>query len=212
MWNKYALIMIGMVALPACSKAEAQKPPEKTDYAGTWDDLPIADDDLQGLEQLLSDKWTYFLFEMDGYNLARDSSLNDDMAAKMSFVFADSFEFNAYLADGSEFGDVQGTYSPASWVEANDAERNFGMAPPNDTLLVPNFEHVLTVQEPGAKMLLSGYHEHTFVGAQLRLLIGETRHVARELIVYEKVDGKWRVTDYEETNFSASEASSPPMP
>jgi len=174
-------------------------------YLGTWDDLPVADNDLQGLQRLLNDKWSYFLYEMDKYNLVRDSATNDAMVEKMQYVFADTFEFNAYLSDGDDFGTTQGSYSPLSWLEVQDVDSwNLVLG----TLLVPSYQHLLTVDEPGERMILEGYHEHAFVSSDIRLLAGESRQLAFETIVFEKidkVDNVWRVTDYEETVWSASE-------
>ena len=111
------------------------------DHAGTYDDIPVDDGDLLTLEQLLSSKWTYFLAQMDHYNWQRDGAKSDEMASKMSYVFADSFVFNAYYADGSEFGSVQGTYSPSSWVASNNASK-LRILHDGSTLIVPNFEHL----------------------------------------------------------------------
>ncbi|MCB9749682.1 MAG: hypothetical protein H6713_06695 [Myxococcales bacterium] len=180
--------------------------------AGTYDDLPVADDDLLRLEQLLTAKWTFFLVEMDLYNQARDSANNEAIIQKLERVFAPQFEFNAYVPGGAPFGDVQGTYSPRSWIEANDAAKIFGRARQHSGLLVPSFRHVLSVARPGERVVLRGYHEHVFIGAEVRLAVGDARHIAQEVIVFEKRDGVWRVTDYEETNWSASELGGPALP
>lgn len=181
-------------------------------YLGTWDDLPINDNDPQALQQLLDDKWTYFLYEMDLYSLERDSSLNDAFVADvMEFVFADEFEFNAYLATGGDFGETQGTYTPLSWLENQDID-SWNQLAEHSTMLVPNYRHVLSIEEPGQRAILRGYHEHLFHGPDLRLAVGDARHMNFETIVFEKQDGVWRVTDYEETIYSASEADAPDEP
>lgn len=191
---------------------EPSTPASAGSYRGTWDDLPIAADDLLGLEQLLRAKWTFFLFQMDAYNRARSRENNEAMSTKMGMVFAERFEFHAYQPDGSEFGDVQGTYSPREWVQANDAEKLFGKVGPLEGLLVPNYDHVLTVEQPGKRVILEGYHEHAFVGAKVRLAVGDARHLAEERIVFEKIDEVWRVTEYQEVNWGVSEMASPKLP
>jgi len=54
-----------------------------TMYVGSYDDLPIDDNDILALKLLLDDKWTFFLYEMDLYSLERDSANNDAMVRQM---------------------------------------------------------------------------------------------------------------------------------
>ncbi len=180
--------------------------PTTSNYAGSHDDLPIADDDIQALQQLLNDKWTYFLYEMDKYNVVRDSSTNDEMAAKMSYTFAEEYEFNAFWSDGSEFGSTQGIYTPLSWLENQNVD-TWNVLHSTSTMLVPNYEHILKVEVPGERVILEGYHEHAFVGTDMRLLYGDARHLAYEYIVFEKIDGVWRMTDYVETVYDVTEVA-----
>ena len=86
----------------------------------------------------------------------------------------------------------------------NDTETLFGKVRPLSRLLVPSYAHVLTVHDPGRRVALDGYHEHAFIGIEVRGAVGATRHVAQETIVFEKVGGIWRVTDYQEVNWNAS--------
>lgn len=197
-------MLIFLLACGTESTDTAAEAPSTSNYAGSHDDLPIADDDIQALQQLLNDKWTFFLYEMDKYNIVRDSTTNDDMAAKMSYTFADEYEFSAYWSDGSEFGDTQGTYTPLSWLEAQDVD-TWNFLHDNSTMLVPSYSHILKVEVPGERVILEGYHEHAFIGEDMRLIYGDARHLAYEYITYEKIDGIWRVTDYVETVHDATE-------
>ena len=88
----------------------------------TFDDLPVADDNLLALQELLNSKWTYFLNEMDKYNQIRDSSYNDIMVEIMKYVWNEEFQFNAYSSDGSGFGTSQGRYTPREWLEVQDVD------------------------------------------------------------------------------------------
>jgi hypothetical protein len=166
------------------------------------DDRPIADDDVAALQDLLTDKWTFFLIAMDRYNLARDSALNDAMVRRLELVFADQFRFRALRANGSAFGTTQGSFTPRSWLEAQRVDEWKKIT---GTLLVPSYHHVLTIEERGKRVVLEGYHEHAFVGADLRFVAGDSRQLALESIVFENHAGQWRVADYIETVWSASE-------
>lgn len=212
MYRLARLLVVAVIPLAVVSCADVAADDHGASYAGTYDDLPIEDDDMLGLEQMLRAKWRFFLYSMDLYNQGRDSGQNEQMIDNLELVFAPEFEFNAYNSDGSEFGDVQGTYTPRTWVEANDVEETFDGVPEMHTLLVPNYDHFLQVNRMGESVTLLGYHEHMFVGEELRLALGDARHLAYETIVFEKVDGVWRVTDYEENIWGVSEVvgTSPP--
>lgn len=179
---------------------------------GSFDDLPVADDDLLRLEALLEAKWSYFLLEMDRYNRARSSAGNAAMAGRLRRVFADRFVWRVIDGEGELFGPAQGELTPEKWVEVNDAERTFGRAGPHSGLFVPSYDHVLYVKAPGRTVVLEGYHEHLFVGADVRLIVGDARHLAHEVITFEKVGGVWRMTDYVEVIYSASELPIPALP
>jgi hypothetical protein len=201
------LSLVGCGGRPRPAERPATKPAAANDRPGSYDDLTVADDDLAGLERLLNAKWTYFVIEMDKYNQARTSAGNDAMAKRMQKVFAEQFEFRAYYPDGAEFGTTQGTYTPRSWLEAQKVD-TWNLV--RGTLLVPSYLHVLRVEEPGKRVVLEGYHEHLFVGAGIRLAIGEARQLAFDVIVFEKLGGVWRITSYRETVWSASEVPARP--
>ena len=199
------LLLALSLALPACGrKSDTGRDAPGGPYAGSFDDLPVDDHDMQGLKLLLNDKWTYFLYEMDKYSIVRDSSTNDEMLDHMAYVFADEFVFHAYNNDGSEFGNTRGTFTPRSWLEHQDIDK-WNLLHQHSTMVVPNYGHVLHTVESGERMVLQGYHEHAFIGEELRVAMGAARQLAFETIVYEKVDGVWRVTEYEEVVFDATE-------
>ena len=168
----------------------------KRRYVGSYDDIPIADDDILSLKQLIDDKWTYFLIEMDKYNLLRDGRNDDAMVEKMGYVFADEFEFRAYNTDGSEFGESQGRYTARSWLEKQNVH-SWKLV--KGTMSVPNFAHVMHVLERGKRLKLEGYHLHIFVGADIRLAAGAARHLAFETLIFEKLAQGWRIVEYSET-------------
>ncbi|MFT4979238.1 MAG: hypothetical protein ACI8S6_005148 [Myxococcota bacterium] len=132
------LLLLTVLACDSSTNDAAAEVPTTGDYAGSHDDFPVEDSDIQALQQLLNDKWTFFLYEMDKYNQVRDSATNDAMASKMAHTFADEYAFNAYWSDGAEFGDSQGTFSPLSWLEAQDVDSWKIL---HGTLLVPNYQH-----------------------------------------------------------------------
>jgi len=202
------LLCLSIPALVACGQShdDSGSDLKSGSYVGTYDDLPVADHDLLALDTMLNAKWTHFLYEMDKYSIVRDSATNDAMVKEMEYTFADAFEFNAYNADGSDFGDTQGDYSPRSWLEHQDID-GWNVLHDQSTMLVPNYQHVLKVDEMGQRVVVEGYHDHVFVGNELRVAMGAARHIAYEEIVFEKVGGVWRVTDYEETIWDASEAA-----
>jgi hypothetical protein len=208
------LILFLCISLAGCGSSGfvdlvAEQAQAQPVLQGNFSDLPVADDDLLSLSQMLDAKWSFFLLEMDKYNLVRDSSTNDAMIQKMELVFAPQFNFVAHNPDGSEFGSTQGSYTPRTWLEEQDVD-SWNLLQDTSTLLVPNFLHVLYVETPGQRVRLEGYHEHTFVGQDTRAAVGESRHVAQEIIVWEKIDGNWRIVEYSEINFSASELVSEP--
>jgi len=181
-------------------------------YVGTYDDIPVADDDLFSLEQSLSAKWTFFLYEMDQYNWARSSANNGDMEKKLKYVFANQFQWSVIYADGRKFGPTQGEYSPRTWLEKNDSETTLGIIRHSSGFVVPSYDHVLYVNELNKKVTLIGYHEHTFIGAEARFAIGDARHIALEKIVFNNDAGVWRMTDYKEVIYRASEIPGPRTP
>lgn len=183
----------------------------QTFVEGNFEDLPVDDNDLLRLNQLLDAKWSYFLLEMDNYNLVRNANTNDAMVRKMEKVFASQFEFEALNPDGSTFGTTQGTYTPRSWLEAQNVT-TWNLLQPTSTLLVPNYLHILYVEIPGQRVRTEGYHEHTFTGQDTRNAAGEARHMAKEKITWQRVNGVWRVVAYTETNFPASEIVIPDPP
>jgi hypothetical protein len=148
------------------------------------------------------DSWTFFLISMDQYNLLRDASHNDAMVQRMGLVFADEFTFSTVRGDGTPFGGIQGRFTPRSWLEAQRIDQ---WTLVRGTLLVPNYQHILSVEEPGRRVRLEGYHEHAFVRADIRLATGDARQLAFETVTFEKRDGVWRITAYVETVWSASE-------
>ncbi|MCB9759930.1 MAG: hypothetical protein H6739_08870 [Alphaproteobacteria bacterium] len=160
----------------------------------TWDDLAVADDDLLSLEQHLTDKWLYFTLAMDKYNHARSSENNAAMEAAMAQVFAPTFTFAAVDTEGEPLLIPSAEYTPASWVVANDVSQ---FSKYRGTLYVTNYWHILSVEVPGERVVLEGYHEHSFTEVMAKL-VGHSRAVAFDHIVFEKVDGAWRITDYTE--------------
>ena len=80
------------------------------------------------------------------------------------------------------------------------------------TLLVPNYHHIVTVKEQGKRLLLEGYHEHNFAGKGVRILYGEARELAFDKVIFEKwaCEGAYRVTEYIETVWKASELPGKP--
>ena len=81
-----------------------------------------------------------------------------------------------------------------------------------DTLLAPNYHHIVTVPEQGKRLLLTEYHEDNFAGKDIRFLYGEARELAFDKVIFEKWerDGAWRVTEYTEIVWKASELPEKP--
>ena len=80
------------------------------------------------------------------------------------------------------------------------------------TLLVQNYYHIVTVQEQGKRLLQERYHEHNFAGKEVRILYGEAREFAFDKVIFEKWarKGAWRVTEYFETVWKATELPEKP--